>query len=48
MRLRVSIPQVDPTAMDAPEVCPYDDCDGEYFRPHQQHCEKPLRDPEYE
>jgi len=48
MRLRVNIPQVDPTVMDAPEVCPYDDCDGEYFTPHQQHCEKPLRDPEYD
>jgi hypothetical protein len=34
--------------MDAPEVCPYEDCDGEYFTPHQQHCEKPLRDTEYD
>jgi transposase-like protein len=34
--------------MDAPEVCPYEDCDGEYFKPHQQHCEKPLRDTEYD
>jgi transposase-like protein len=48
MRLRVNIPQVDPTVMDAPEVCPYEGCDGEYFKPHQQHCEKPLRDPEYD
>ena len=48
MRLRVNIPQVDPTAIDAPEVCPYEDCDGAYFKPHQQSCEKPLRDPEYD
>jgi transposase-like protein len=34
--------------MDVPEVCPYEDCDGEYFTPHQQHCEKPLRDTEYD
>jgi hypothetical protein len=33
MCLRVNIPQVDPTVMDAPEVCPYEDCDGEYFTP---------------
>jgi len=37
MRLRVNIPQVDPTVVDAPEVCPYGDCDGEHFTPHQQH-----------
>lgn len=48
MRLRVSIPQVDPTAMEPPQMCPYEDCDGEYFTPHQQHCEKALRDPEYD
>jgi transposase-like protein len=34
--------------MDAPEVCPFEDCDGEYFTPHQQQCEKPLRDTEYD
>ncbi|MFO7741257.1 MAG: hypothetical protein R6X31_02985 [Anaerolineae bacterium] len=48
MRLRVNIPQADPTTMDTPEVCPYDDSDGEYFTPHQQQYEKPLRDPEYD
>jgi transposase-like protein len=48
MRLRVNIPQVDPAVMDAPEVCPYQDCGGEYFTPHQQHCEKSLRDTEYD
>jgi transposase-like protein len=44
MRLRVSIPKVEPTVMDAPDVCPYPDCDGRYFKIHQQHCHKPLRD----
>jgi hypothetical protein len=44
MRLRVCIPKVEPTVMDAPDVCPYPDCDGRYFKMHQQHCGKPLRD----
>jgi len=44
MRLRVCIPKVEPTVMDAPDVCPYPDCDGRYFKIHQQHCHKPLRD----
>jgi hypothetical protein len=48
VELRVNIPQADPTVMGAPEVCPYGDCDGEYFTIHQQYCEKPLRDPEYD
>jgi transposase-like protein len=34
--------------MEPPQMCPYDDCDGQYFTPHQQHCEKPLRDSEYD
>lgn len=44
MRLRVCIPKVEPDVMDAPDVCPYPDCDGRYFKIHQQHCDKPLRD----
>ena len=44
MRLRVSIPRVDPRVMEGPDVCPHDDCDGRYFKPHQQNCDKPLRD----
>jgi hypothetical protein len=48
MRFRVSIPQVDPTMMEAPEVCPYPDCDGKYFKSHQQNCDKPLIDTEYD
>jgi transposase-like protein len=34
--------------MDAPEVCPYEDCDGKYFKLHQQNCDKPLRDTGYD
>jgi len=48
MRLRVSIPQVKPSEMERPDVCPYDDCDGQYFKPHQQHCDKSLRDTVYD
>ena len=48
MRLRVNIPQVDPTAMDTPEICPYEGRDGEYFTLHQKDCKKPLRDTEYD
>jgi hypothetical protein len=48
MRLRVSIPQVDPTVMEAPEVCPYPDCDGKYFKIHRQNCDRPLSDTEYD
>ena len=48
MRLRVSIPKVEPGVMDAPDVCPYDDCDGRYFKPHQRHCDKSLRDTKYD
>lgn len=48
MRLRVSIPKVEPGVMEEPDVCPYDDCDGRYFKPHQQHCDKSLRDTKYD
>jgi|GEM_PF-2580252 len=45
MRPRVNTPQLDPTAMESREVCPYDGCDGAYFTPYEQHCQKPLRNP---
>lgn len=48
MRLRVSIPRVEPGVMEVPDVCPYDDCDGRYFKPHQQNCDKSLRDTKYD
>ncbi len=47
MRLRVSIPRVEPGEMEAPDVCPYDDCNGRYFKPHQQNCDKSVRDTKY-
>jgi transposase-like protein len=47
MRLRVCILKVEPDVMDAPDVCPYPDCDGRYFKIHQQGCDKPLRDTKY-
>ena len=47
MRLRVCIPKVEPSVMDAPEVCPYPDCDGRHFKIHQQRCNKPLRGTKY-
>jgi transposase-like protein len=34
--------------MEVPDVCPYDDCDGRYFKPHQQNCDKSLRDTKYD
>jgi len=35
MRLRVLTPRVDSDVMEAPDVCPYPDCDGRYFQIHQ-------------
>jgi transposase-like protein len=34
--------------MKAPKECPYDDCRGKYFKSHQQHCDKAVRDTKYE
>jgi transposase-like protein len=48
MRLRVRIPPVEPTVMVPPEECPYDDCQGRYFKLHQQRCKKAVRDTKYE
>lgn len=48
MRLRVRIPTVKPTVMRPPAECPYEDCDSPWFKPHQQHCDKAVRDTQYE
>ena len=48
MRLRVQIPPVEPTVMKPPKECPYGDCQGKYFKSHQQHCDKAVRDTRYE
>ena len=44
MRVRARIPAVDITVMQPPEVCPYEDCEGRYFKNHQAGCPKPVRD----
>lgn len=48
MRLRVQIPRVEPMVMKPVSECPYEDCDGQWFKAHQQHCEKAVRDTQYE
>ncbi len=47
MRLHLILPRVDPTAIELPDRCPYEGCDGTHFRFHQA-VEKPLRDTPYE
>ena len=47
MRLRVRIPTVEPTVMKPPVECPYEECEGQWFKTNQQHCEKALRDTQY-
>ncbi len=44
MRVRARIPKVEPAVMQPPAVCPYEDCQGQYFKDHQRDCAKPLRD----
>jgi hypothetical protein len=44
MRTRARIPGVEPTVMQPPEVCPYEDCEGTFFKDHQLHCDKRVRD----
>jgi transposase-like protein len=44
MRVRARIPTVDPTVMQPPAVCPYENCQGRYFKDHQSQVAKPVRD----
>jgi transposase-like protein len=44
MRVRARIPTVEPAILQEPSVCPYEGCQGQFFKPHQLQCEKPLRD----
>ena len=44
MRLRARIARVEPAVMLPPAVCPYDNCQGQFFKDHQLHCRRPLRD----
>ena len=48
MRLRVQIPTVKPKVMRPVAECPYGDCDGRWFKLHQQHCDKAVRDMQYD
>jgi ribosomal protein S27AE len=48
MRLRVSIPRIEPSVMIFAAACPYDDCDGRHFKMHQLSCDKPARDIKYD
>jgi transposase-like protein len=48
MRLSVRIPWIEPGAYQLPEICPYSGCDGHFFKPHQDGCPKPVRDPKHE
>ena len=46
MRLQMILPQVEPTEVTLPSICPYAGCDGKHFGFHQV-VEKPLRDTRY-
>lgn len=48
MRTRAQIPGLEPTALQPPEVCPYDDCEGTFFKDHELHCDKRVRDTQVE
>ena len=48
MRVRARIPEVEVTMMEEPEECPYEECQGRYFKPHQEECRKGLRDTKLE
>jgi transposase-like protein len=44
MRARARIPMVEPTVERTPTECPYQDCQGRYFKLHQDQCAKSVRD----
>lgn len=48
MRVRARIPEVEIVVMEEPEECPYDECEGKYFKPHQKPCWKSVRDTQIE
>ena len=47
MRLQLILPRVEPTDMNLPVVCPYEECQGRHFRHHQQ-VDKAVKDTHYE
>jgi transposase-like protein len=49
MRIRVRLPKVEPDEYSLPKECPYEGCDGRFFKPHGVKGEKKaLRDLSYE
>jgi hypothetical protein len=46
MRLQLILPRMEPTNMNVPSVCPYEDCQGGHFRHHQQ-VDKAVKDTRY-
>jgi len=48
MRIRARIPEVEIAVMEEPEVCPYEECQGRYFKPHQGEYRKAVRDTKLE
>ena len=49
MRIRVRLPKVKPGEYSLPKECPYEGCDGQFFKPHGvKGEEKALRDLRYE
>ena len=48
MRLQMRLPEVKPGEYEEPTQCPYEGCEGEYFKVHQQNCRKPVVDTAHE
>ena len=49
MRIRVRLPKVEPGEYSLPKECPYEGCDGRFFKAHGVKGEKKaLRDLSYE
>lgn len=48
MRIRMRLPKVDPEEYEKPEECPFEDCQGQYFKLHQDQCPKQLLDPNHD
>ncbi len=49
MRIGVRLPKVEPDVYDKPEQCPYEECEGQHFKPHGTKGErKEIRDLEYQ
>ena len=48
MRIRVRLPEVEPSVSSYPDECPYEGCAGQHFKPHGLKGEKKgIRDPGY-